>query len=45
MESHPDDHGAVDRGIELAVTAMVDPVFAARCSRSCWDGADAGEFG
>lgn len=42
---HPDDDGAIDRGVELAVASVVDAVASAGLARPGWDGADAGKSG
>ena len=41
---HPDNDGAVDRRVELAVPSVVDPVPAAGLSRAGGDRADASKF-
>lgn len=44
MESHAHDHGPIDRGVELAVAAVVDSMLPARHSRTCGYGTDARQF-
>jgi hypothetical protein len=44
VEPHPDDHGAVDRGVQLSVAAVIDPVPPRGHPRRCGDGADPGKF-
>jgi len=41
---HPDNDGAVNRGVELAVPSMVNPVSATGLPRASGDRTDAGEF-
>ena len=44
MVLHANDHGSVDRGVELAVSSVIDAVLAAGHPRARWYGAYASEF-
>jgi len=44
MEPHADDDGAIDRGVQLPVSAAVDAMATRGHPGGRWDGADAGEF-
>ena len=44
VEPHPDDHGPIDRGVELSVPSVIDAVLPTGHSRAGRDGANAGEF-
>ena len=44
VESHADDDGAIDRGVQLSVAAAVDAVSPRGHSGGRRDGADAGKF-
>ena len=44
MEPHADDDGAIDRGVQLPVSAAVDAMATRGHPGGRWDGADVGEF-